>query len=177
MTIALQGGMLIPSGLSVCCAVIPGRRSRVISLFVSLLMFAAMLDLSRPSSALAPVLWAALLVGATLAISIAGAALSRRRASGIDSRMTVHQGLGLLVMAALAVARAGGGVSAASHVDGMGMSATPLAGPLLVVAVAYAAYSVWVLRVAPSGRRRWLSRVDVGAMGASTLAMALMVTL
>jgi hypothetical protein len=174
---------LAPAGVAACCVVSGGRvdrrRDRFVEIAVTLLMLGAMIDVSRRTPLIAPVLWAALLLvgalvlGATTRRGIAGA----RGDSGarVLAHGPIHGALGCVVMAALVLVMvapaAGAGVGAVSHHGGGG----PLLGaPASVLTVmvgagvlAYGAYSVMALR---HGRLR--ERIQFAAMGASTLGMA-----
>jgi hypothetical protein len=173
---------LAPAGVAACCVVSGGRvdrrRDRFVEIAVTLLMLGAMIDVSRRTPLIAPVLWAALLLvgalvlGASTRRGIAGArgdAGARVLAHG-----PIHGALGCVVMAALVlvmVAPAGAGVRAVSHHGGGGTLLGAPASVLTVVVgagvLAYGAYSVVALR---HGRLR--ERIQFAAMGASTLGMA-----
>lgn len=180
---------LAPAGVAACC-VASGRgrrRGRTVEIAVAVLMLAAMVDVSRSTTLLAPVLWAGLLLlgGLTLAATTGrrsgnvrqtprGSALAHGSLHG-----AIHGALGCIVMAALvmvmvAPARGvGGGAGAAvsSH-HGVGASASVLTVLIVVGVLAYAVYSVVALRRGPLRER-----IQFAAMGASTLGMAAAVML
>jgi hypothetical protein len=143
---------------------------------VAVLMFIAMVDVLRPAPALAPVLWAALLLVGALAL----AAGTRRRASAeapvVASSVrvgalhgSIHGALGCIVMAALVLVMiAPTGLSATTtHHAAIAGSASVVTVVIGAGVLAYGAYSVVALR---HGALR--ERIQYAAMGASTLGMA-----
>lgn len=142
----------------------------MVEIAVAVLMLAAMIDMSRAASWLAPVLWAALLL--TGALALASTARRTSRPVGADRGAPaivhgpIHGALGCVVMAALVmvmVAPATTSGAAGHH----GASASVLTMLIGAGTLAYAVYSVAVLR---HGAVR--ERIQFVAMGASTLAMA-----
>jgi len=136
-------------------------------------MLAAMLD-AVLTRFLAPVYWAAALIGAAMAL--AAATSPRRRSaspSGPRGGMAVHTALGLVAMAALQLAMvhdttAGPlAATASAHAHG-GAGGGLLATVMVAGAIAYAALSAGLL----TRSHRTLDRVQLACMGVSVLLMA-----
>lgn len=159
---ALHLWAIAPAAVGTCCVAADRGRSRAPELLVSLLMVAAMVDVTLLGF-IAPVGWAVALVVAALAHS---AVRGRRSGAARLDRMAVMSALGLIVMAVQIVAMAAGHAApaASSHGHG-GMS---LAALVAATAVAYAVAAA-VLAVRHPGI---LSRLQFAGMGAATLLMA-----
>ncbi|MFT4212993.1 MAG: hypothetical protein QM626_14100 [Microbacterium sp.] len=161
---------LAPAAIGTCCLAADGRRARarVPELVASALMLLAMVDAAGPGW-VAPVYSAALLLLAAMALAaLRGARRGRhRRRTRAELAMTVHAAVGLVVMAALML-----GMGHASGVSGAhvhGPSAATVTVLFLAGGAAYALWSTWEAVRAHSA----LGRLQFGAMGATTLAMAL----
>jgi len=127
-------------------------------------MLVAMLDVATGRPVVSVVVWAAVLLLSGMALGLVGG--RRSRAVAADRAMTVHAGLGCVVMAALLVLMIGGSGSGAdppSHHGGSVLAVTVLA---FVTAVAYAGVSFVAAR-----RGRWQERAQRLGMGAAALAM------
>jgi hypothetical protein len=134
-------------------------------------MLLAMLDASV-TRAVSPVYWAALLLVGAMAVALWRS--PRRRRGRVmprtgDDRMTLHTTLGMVAMAALQVGMHGAAVTVAagthSHHGGGGL----LQAALLAGAIAYAAFTVLLVRRAHG----LLDRAQFVAMGASVALMAI----
>ena len=166
----LHGWALATAAIGTCCLAADRRRARAPELAASVLMLLAMLDASRPAPLLAPVIWAAMLLIAAMAL----AAVRRSRSDAADrimrSRgaraMHLHTTLGLVLMAALLLGMPHSGVDG-GHAHG-GVSAGALLAGLAVVSGGYALVSA----IAAAGTRPWRDRAQFGAMGLSILLMS-----
>lgn len=172
MTELLHTWAIAPAAIGACCLAADRGRARWPDAVVSALMLAAMLD-AVLTRFLAPVYWAAILIGAAMAL--AAATSPRRRSASPTPRggMGVHTALGLIAMATLQLGMAHGtadgalaGMAAAhAHGDtGRTLSATAM----VIGAIAYAAFTAALL----TRSHRALERVQLACMGVSVLLMA-----
>jgi len=173
VTELLHAWAIAPAAIGACCLAADRGRARWPDAVASALMLVAMLD-AVLTRFVAPVYWAAALIGAAMAL--AAATSPRRRspsAPGPRSGMGVHTALGLVAMAALQLGMAHGAaattpvVPATTHAHG-GPGGPLLAAAMLVGAIAYAVLSAALL----TRSHRALDRVQLACMGASVLLMA-----
>jgi len=172
VTELLHAWAIAPAAIGACCLAADRGRARWPDAVASALMLAAMLD-AVLTRFVAPVYWAALLIGTAMAMA---AATSPRRRSASSPRprsgMSVHTTLGLVAMAALQVGLTHGAADplagpAAAHAHG-GSGGPLLTTALLVGAIAYAVLSAGLL----TRSHRALDRVQLACMGVSVLLMA-----
>ncbi len=174
----LHLGALAPAAIGACCIAADRRRARAPELAASVLMLVAMLDVVL-WGVVAPILWAALLIVAAIALAaLRGRASRSRFARGTDAApvpstvMTVHATLGLVVMAALVLAMipdaSTPGPVAGHHGSGASFGLVAAASALL-----FGLVSVIATRAPHGGAARAsvLERAQLIAMGASTAAM------
>jgi hypothetical protein len=171
----LHGGMLVPASVSLCCAAVAPRASRVAGTVVSLAMLLAMADSMSLAPVIPAVVWAVVLILLAL-ISSATASITIRRSVQPDScAMSIHRGLGLILTSALLMlsepASPGARGDHAHGGAGVTLSLLVVAG---IVALAFSA--VVTLRRGGDrndARRRWPSRgaLDVTSMSAATSLM------
>ena len=187
----IHGGMLIPTSVSICCAVGARRADRAAGVVVGVAMLLAMADYTSGSPVVPAVGWAALLV--LLALITSALASIRQRGSEVADglAMATHRGLGLVLTAGLFLVGhpANSAMSRSLTSDGgahaHGGSAIPLTAMVLVAAGAYLVFSVVAVRRGlhagrPATPSRLVSRlrdgtVDVASMTTGTSVMALMV--
>ena len=175
----LHGGMLIPTSVSVCCAVTappPGRGVRII---VSVSMLLAMAESMSASPAVPAVVWAAVLLLLAFVTSAATSIAARGRRTCGSGVMAAHRGIGLVLMSALLMIGKSTGASApGQHSHGGGGILT------MIVVVGTAALVLLAVIAIRSERPRnsapigwWLSRstLDISAMTAATSLMTLAV--
>lgn len=172
MTELLHAWAIAPAAIGACCVAADRGRARWPDSVASALMLIAMLDAAL-TGLVAPVYWAAVLLGAAMAL--AAWQRPRRSPGGSEAStpgpMTVHTGLGLVAMAALQVGmvpQPAATTAATAHAHGGAVGGSLLAVLLLGGAVAYAALSaLLVLRA-----HRRLDRAQLICMGVSVLLMA-----
>lgn len=182
----LHLGALAPAAIGACCVAADRRRARAPELAASVLMLVAMLDVVL-GGVVAPVVWAAVLIVAAIALA-ALRGRARRVRTGRGSRrapvpspvMTVHATLGLVVMAAVVMAMipdASTAAPVAHHGSGapfgvMAAASALLFGVVSAFSVVSGASGVSV-RATPSGavHASALERGQLIAMGASTAVM------
>lgn len=170
---------LAPAAIGLCCLAADRRRARIGELAASVLMMLAMVDAAV--GRVVPVVWwvVVLLAGAMALAAAHGRPRSGHRAGSVGAggaTMAVHAAGGMIVMAALLLAMAGGivpgaGAGAGAHVHGgvgggsfgMGVAAfgAILAGVYVVASVVVIARS-----------RSRLDRGQYAAMAASAGLMA-----
>ncbi|WP_460773468.1 hypothetical protein [Microbacterium sp. GXF7504] len=168
MTEILHLWALAPAAVGACCLAADRRRVRMPELAASTVMLLAMLDMAT-MRLVAPVFGAAALLTTAMALAAVRSARRRGRAHRADA-MTLHTGLGIVVMAVLLlVPHAGTAASGGGHAHGGDPAA--LTASVALAALVYAGWS----GVAAIRRHPPLDRVQYAAMGASVLAMILAV--
>lgn len=177
MTEILHAWALAPAALGTCCIAADRRRARAPELAASVLMVLAMADAAFGLGLLSPVLWASLLVVAAMGIAALRSGRREIAPEDVPARpaigMTVHSGLGLVITGGLMLAMVPG-VGAAARVS---VHHTAIPGSLVAALVATSVgYALVSLGAAVRARCPVLDRVQLVAMGASTLAMSLALT-
>ncbi|WP_438353151.1 hypothetical protein [Microbacterium sp. CJ88] len=174
MTELLHAWALAPAAVGTCCLAARRRRVRVPELAASVLMLLAMMDAASPAPRIAPVWWAAVLLGGAMALAAVRGA--RRRPACAAARpgalpgallMSVHTATGMVAMAALLLAMAAGSGTAGAHPHGVSSAALHVL--LLAGAAAYAVVSAYAVTRAHGT----LDRVQYVGMAVSTSVMAL----
>ena len=183
----LHLGALAPAAIGACCIAADRRRARVPELAASVLMLIAMLDVVL-WGLVAPLVWAALLIVAAIALAALRGRAARVRTvarvpvsvakvpvSGAkvpSTVMTVHATLGLVVMATLVLAMIPD-ASTPAVATGHHSTGAPFGPVAAASALLFGLVSVIAARSPHGGAARAsaLERGQLIAMGASTAVM------
>lgn len=168
----LHAWAIAPAAIGACCLAADRGRARWPDAVASALMLAAMLD-AVLTRFVAPVYWAAVLIGTAMALAAATSPRRRGASPGARGGMGVHTTLGLIAMAALQLGMrhpvGTEAVTATASAHAHGGSGGPLLATATVVgAIAYAVLSAGLA----TRSHRTLDRVQLACMGVSVLIMA-----
>jgi hypothetical protein len=183
--------MLIPPSVGLCCAFLPGRRTRIVNILVAALMTLAMWDLGQKTTKLQPVAWTILLVAAAMVIAaISGRQVRRNRLSHHENVMNTHQAIGLILMGGLALTMSHHGrrmlempMGHHPNVSGGPDMTSALLGATCLYILATCGVAIHHLKLLaeqnrkgymPRHRFRYLGDVDAVAMAGSAAIMAMM---